>query len=53
MYYCHRPLEKSYYCQENTCILKLLLNVVTAGIKALVMLGNKFLYACVKEVCRP
>jgi hypothetical protein len=32
-------------------ILKLLLNIVTAGIEALVALGNKFLYACVKEVC--
>jgi hypothetical protein len=30
-------------------IHKLLLNIVTAGIEALV-LGNKFLYACVKEV---
>jgi hypothetical protein len=32
-------------------ILKLLLNVVTAGIEELVISGNKFLYACVKEVC--
>jgi hypothetical protein len=31
-------------------VLKLLLNIVTAGIEALV-LGNKFLYACVKGVC--
>jgi hypothetical protein len=30
--------------------LKLLLNIVTAGIKALVVSGNRFLYACVKEV---
>jgi hypothetical protein len=29
-------------------ILKLLLNVVTAKIEALVALRNKFLYACVK-----
>jgi hypothetical protein len=29
---------------------KLLLSIVTAGIKALV-LGNKFLYGCVREVC--
>jgi hypothetical protein len=38
---------------KNTCILKLvvLLSVVTARIEALV-LGNKFLYACVSEVCR-
>jgi hypothetical protein len=33
-------------------ILKLLLNVVTALIKAFSVSGNKFLYACVKEVCR-
>jgi hypothetical protein len=36
---------------ENANILKLLLNIVTAGSEILV-LGNKFLYACVKEVCR-
>jgi hypothetical protein len=29
----------------------LLLNVATAGFEALVASGNKFLYACVKEVC--
>jgi hypothetical protein len=32
-------------------VLKLLLNIVTAGIEALVVMGNKFLYASVKEVC--
>jgi hypothetical protein len=31
-------------------ILKLLSNIVTAKIEALVLLGNKFRYACVKEV---
>jgi hypothetical protein len=36
---------------KNKYILKLLLNIVTAWIEALV-LGNKFLYACVKDVCR-
>jgi hypothetical protein len=35
--------------QQNRYILKLLLSIVTAGIEALV-LGNKFLYACVKVV---
>jgi hypothetical protein len=30
-------------------MLKLLLNVVTAGIGALVVLENTFLYACIKE----
>jgi hypothetical protein len=32
-------------------IVKLLLNVVTARIEALVVSDNKFLYACVEEVC--
>jgi hypothetical protein len=32
-------------------VLKLLLNIVTVGIEALVVLGNKFLYAWVEEVC--
>jgi hypothetical protein len=36
---------------ENQYILKLLLNIVTAWIEAPVLSGNKFLYACVKEVC--
>jgi hypothetical protein len=31
---------------------KLLLNVLTAEIEALVVSVNKFLHACVKEVCR-
>jgi hypothetical protein len=35
---------------KNTCILQLLLSVVTAGTEALVVSGNKFLYAFVKEV---
>jgi hypothetical protein len=33
-------------------IHKLLLNIVTAGIEAFVVSENKFLYACVKEICR-
>jgi hypothetical protein len=33
-------------------IFQLLLTVVTAGIEALVVQRNTFLYACVKEVCR-
>jgi hypothetical protein len=40
------------YVQRNAYILKLLLNIVTAGIEALVVSRNKFLHACVKEVCR-
>jgi hypothetical protein len=31
--------------------MMLLLNVVTVGIEALIVSGNKFLYAFVKEVC--
>jgi hypothetical protein len=37
---------------KNMYVLKQLLNIVTAGIEAPVILGNKFLYACVKEVYR-
>jgi hypothetical protein len=37
---------------KNTYIPKLLIKAVTAGIEALVVSGNTFLYACVKEVCR-
>jgi hypothetical protein len=36
---------------KNTYILKLLLHVVSARTEALVILGSKFLCACVKEVC--
>jgi hypothetical protein len=36
---------------KNTYIPKLLLNVVSAGTEALAVLGNKFLYAFVKELC--
>jgi hypothetical protein len=44
-------MREKYYCiKKNTNILKLLLDVVTAGIEALVS-WNKFLYACVKVVC--
>jgi hypothetical protein len=32
-------------------MLKLLLKAVTTRTETLVILGNKFLYACVKEVC--
>jgi hypothetical protein len=33
-------------------MLKLLLNIVSAGIEALALSGNKFVYAGVKEDCR-
>jgi hypothetical protein len=36
---------------KNMYILKLFLDIVTAGSEALVISGNKFLYVCVKEVC--
>jgi hypothetical protein len=32
-------------------ILKLLIHIVTAGIEALFISGNEFLYAYVKELC--
>jgi hypothetical protein len=46
-----QPMRKNHYI-INTYILNLLLNVFTAGIEAFVVAGNKFLYYCVKEVCR-
>jgi hypothetical protein len=36
---------------KNINILQLLLNIVTAKIEARAVLGNKILYACVKEGC--
>jgi hypothetical protein len=42
---------KIFIMYKNINILKLLLNIVTTEIEALVLSGNKFLYACVKEVC--
>jgi hypothetical protein len=39
---------KNYYIQKYIYILNVLLNLVTAGIEVLVS-GDKFLYACVKE----
>jgi hypothetical protein len=47
-----QAMRKKLLYTKNTYIRKLLLNIVTAGIEALVVLGNEFLYACVKEVCR-
>jgi hypothetical protein len=48
----------SYFCKvilnilpKNTYILKLLLNVLSAGIEELFVWENTFLYACAKEVC--
>jgi hypothetical protein len=43
--------KKNVLCTKNTYMLKGLLSIVTTGIQALVILGNNFLYACVKEVC--
>jgi hypothetical protein len=47
-------MRKKLLYTKNTYIrlFKLLLNLVTFGIEALVLSRNKFLYACVKEVCR-
>jgi hypothetical protein len=46
-----QALRKNVLYTKNTYISKLLLNVLTAGIEALVVSGNKFLYAYIK-VCR-
>jgi hypothetical protein len=46
-----QAIRKKILYTKNMYILMLLLNTVIAGIEALVS-GNKFLYACVKEVCR-
>jgi hypothetical protein len=43
--------KKNVSDAKNVSILKLLLNIVTAGIESLVVSGNKFLYTCVKEIC--
>jgi hypothetical protein len=43
--------KKNVFNTENKYILKLLLNVVTTWIEALVS-GNKFSYACAKGVWR-
>jgi hypothetical protein len=43
--------KKPLLCTKSAYILKLLLNAVTAKTEALVILWNKFLYACIKEVC--
>jgi hypothetical protein len=44
--------KKCYYIQKNMYmnILKLLFSIITA-IETLVILGNKFLYGIVKEIC--
>jgi hypothetical protein len=49
-------LTKQAMRKENLIIykkytLQLLFNVVTTRTEALMVSGNKFLYACVKEVC--
>jgi hypothetical protein len=47
-----QAMQKNIYIYtKNTYILKLLLNVVAAGIEALVVSRNTLLYVCVKEVC--
>jgi hypothetical protein len=45
--------EKKFIIYKNIYVPKLLLSVVTTGTEALVISGNMFTYACVKEVCRP
>jgi hypothetical protein len=47
-----QAMRKKVIMHKIMYIFKLLLNIVTVGIKAYVASGNKFLYACVSEVCR-
>jgi hypothetical protein len=49
---CSQNEQREKILYKNTHILKVILNVVTAGIEAPVISGNTFLYACVKAVCR-
>jgi hypothetical protein len=46
-------IRKKKLYTKTTYIFKLLLNIVTTGTEALVVSGSKFLYAYVREVCRP
>jgi hypothetical protein len=45
----HEIRKKIIIYKKDLCYFS---KIVTAGIKALVVLGNKFLYAYVQEVCR-
>jgi hypothetical protein len=46
-----QAMRKTSLYAKSAYILKLLLNIVTARIEALVISVNMFLCACVKEVC--
>jgi hypothetical protein len=46
---CALSIEK--YGTKNMYILILLLILVTTGTKTSVILGNKIVYVCVKDVC--
>jgi uncharacterized membrane protein len=43
--------KNKFIIYKNMYICKILLNVIAAGFEALVVLGNKLLYACVKGFC--
>jgi hypothetical protein len=45
-------IKKTLRYTENTYILKPLLDIVTAAIEAIIILENKFLFDCLKEVYR-
>jgi hypothetical protein len=45
-------MTKKILCTKNAHVLKLLCNIVTARTEILVALGNTFLFALVKEICR-
>jgi hypothetical protein len=46
-----QTMRKILLNTKNMYILNLFLKVFITGIEAIVVSGNKFLYACVKEVC--
>jgi hypothetical protein len=46
-----QAMRKNVLYTKNIYILKLLLNIVTAGTAALAISGNKVLYSSIKEVC--
>jgi hypothetical protein len=42
----NKQYGKNYYIQTNACTFKLLVNIVTTGIETLLVLEDKFLFAC-------
>jgi hypothetical protein len=51
----HNEMGHTYWYMLYHCmraVWKVISGVVTSGIEALIIIGNEFLYVCVKEVCR-